>query len=65
MLNLRPRMWLALADVLRRSGDDAEADAAVESALALYERKGNVVAAARLRAPEATSAPASTPRPSP
>ena len=36
-----------------RSGQTAEADAAVATALALYEQKGNVAAAARLRADRA------------
>jgi DNA-binding SARP family transcriptional activator len=49
-LNDRARVWLALAEVLRAAGRESEARAAVASALELYERKGNLVAAARLRA---------------
>ncbi len=49
-LNIRARVWLALAEVTRAAGRTAEADAAVATALALYEQKGNVAAAARLRA---------------
>jgi tetratricopeptide (TPR) repeat protein len=49
-LNHRARVWLALAEVTRAAGRTAEADAAVTKALALYEQKGNVAAAARLRA---------------
>ena len=50
MLNLRARIWLALAEVQRAAGNGAEADAAVATALELYEQKGNVAAAAALRA---------------
>jgi tetratricopeptide (TPR) repeat protein len=42
-------LWLALAEVQRAAGRLAEADQAVERALELYLRKGNVAAAARLR----------------
>ena len=49
-LNFRARVWLALAEVTRAAGRTAEADTAVATALALYEQKGNVAAAARLRA---------------
>jgi Flp pilus assembly protein TadD len=49
-LNWRARVWLALAEVTRAAGRTAEADAAVATALALFEQKGNIVAAARLRA---------------
>jgi tetratricopeptide (TPR) repeat protein len=49
MLNIRARAWLALAEVHRaRSKSDAAA-AALAEALHLYEAKGNVAAAARLR----------------
>jgi tetratricopeptide (TPR) repeat protein len=48
--NSRAAAWVGLADVLRGAGRTAEADAAVERALALYEQKGNVAAAERLRA---------------
>ena len=47
---MRARIWLALAEVQRAAGDAAEADAAVATALELYEQKGNVAAAERLRA---------------
>jgi len=43
-------MWLALAEVQRAAGNEAEADQAVERALELYDRKGNIAAAARVRA---------------
>jgi tetratricopeptide (TPR) repeat protein len=43
-------MWLALAQAARAGGNHAEADEAVEQALELYDRKGNTVAAARVRA---------------
>jgi DNA-binding SARP family transcriptional activator len=49
-LNLRARIWLALAEVQRAGG--AEAAAAVAAAIRLYEAKGNVAAVARLRAAE-------------
>lgn len=49
-LNGRARVWLAFAEVNRAAGRTAEADAAVATAVALYERKGNVAAVARLRA---------------
>ncbi len=42
------RVWAALAEVTRAAGRTAEADDAVATAVALYERKGNVAAAARL-----------------
>ena len=41
---------LVLAEVLRLAGEPAEAAAALEEAVALYERKGNVVSAAKARA---------------
>jgi tetratricopeptide (TPR) repeat protein len=40
---------LALADVLRLDGRSSDADAAVQDALELYVRKGNVVSAGRAR----------------
>jgi len=48
-LNLRARSWLALAEVLGRDGRDAEAEAARDEAVRLYEAKGNVAAARMLR----------------
>ena len=49
-LNAAATAWLALAEVRRARGETAEADAAVAAALQVYERKGNVAAAARVRA---------------
>jgi DNA-binding SARP family transcriptional activator len=49
-LELRPRLWVAFADVQRAVGQMTEADAAVSRALELYEQKGNIAAASRLRA---------------
>ena len=49
-LNIRARVWLAFAEVARKAGRSAEADDAVATAVALYEQKGNVAAAARLQA---------------
>ncbi len=40
---------LVLAEVLQRDGRPAEAAGPLEEAVALYERKGNVVSAARRR----------------
>jgi tetratricopeptide (TPR) repeat protein len=48
----QPLLWLALAEVLRARGERAEAETAVARALELYEKKGNIAAAARLRATE-------------
>ena len=48
-LNLRARIWMALAEVQRAGGAAAEADAALATAIRLYEAKGNLAAAARLR----------------
>jgi DNA-binding SARP family transcriptional activator len=53
-LNDRARVWLALADVQRANGRESDARTAVARALELYERKGNVVAAARLREAQST-----------
>ncbi len=55
-LNTNAGMWLALAEVQGAAGNNAEAKDAVARALALYEQKGNVAAAARLRAAPFTSA---------
>ena len=49
-LTLHGDALLDLAEVLRAAGRPDEAEAAVERALALYERKGNVVSATRARA---------------
>jgi len=47
LLNLHGDTLMDLADVLSAVGRDAEAAPVVQEALALYERKGNVVSAAR------------------
>jgi hypothetical protein len=49
LLILRADVFMDLAAVLDASGRPAEAARAVEQALALYEDKGNVVAARRAR----------------
>ena len=49
-LNLRAKVLLDLADVLRLGGKEDEAVRCVTDALALYEGKGNTVAADRIRA---------------
>ena len=51
--NERARIWRALAEVQETAGRTDEADAAVTTALGLYDQKGNVAAAAAL-APLAT-----------
>jgi hypothetical protein len=53
-LNLRAGTWVALAEVQRAAGAAAEADAALDEAIRLYEAKGNVAAAARVRAAAGT-----------
>jgi predicted ATPase/class 3 adenylate cyclase len=50
-LNRRARIWLALAEVREAAGRSSDAETAIAAALALYKRKGNVAAAARLRDP--------------
>ncbi|MGZ8696680.1 MAG: hypothetical protein ACXWZ1_04935, partial [Gaiellaceae bacterium] len=47
-LNLRGDAWLALAEVLSLAGKDARPE--LEQAIALFERKGNLVMAGRARA---------------
>jgi predicted ATPase/class 3 adenylate cyclase len=54
-LNLYGDALLDLGEVLRTAGRPAEAGAATERALSLYERKGNLVSAARARAALAAS----------
>jgi class 3 adenylate cyclase len=49
-INLQARMWANLAGVRRDAGEEADADAAAATALELYDRIGNVVGAATLRA---------------
>jgi class 3 adenylate cyclase/tetratricopeptide (TPR) repeat protein len=51
-VNDQARAWLALAEVQRAAGNAAEGDAAIAQALELYELKGNIAAAARVRAHE-------------
>jgi class 3 adenylate cyclase/predicted ATPase len=48
-LNARAQGWLVLADVHSAAGREEEADAANGTAIAYYEQKGNVTAAARAR----------------
>src|SRR5262249_50730586 len=48
--NMRASVRLALAEVYRAAGRAADADAATAGALELYELKGNVAAAAHVRA---------------
>jgi DNA-binding SARP family transcriptional activator/tetratricopeptide (TPR) repeat protein len=48
-LNHRARLWLVLAEVNRSADRAAEADAAAATALALYDAKGNLAAAAQVR----------------
>jgi tetratricopeptide (TPR) repeat protein len=50
MLNMRARIWLARAEVDRAADRAVYAEAAVGKALELYEEKGNVAAAGRVRA---------------
>jgi hypothetical protein len=54
-LNLRARVWLALVEVLRAARETSEADGAVQAAISLYQRKGNVAALARLGAGESAA----------
>src|SRR5207244_8909865 len=49
MLNQRGMSYLDLAEVLGLAGKIAEANGALEQALAFYERKGNLVMAERTR----------------
>ena len=48
-LNLRAKVALDYAEVLRAAGRDAEASRSTEQAIELYDLKGNRVAAARAR----------------
>ncbi len=50
LLDMHGDSLLTLAEVLGRQGRGDEADEAAREALSLYERKGNVVSAARARA---------------
>ena len=60
-LNFKAGIWAALAEVQRANGNKAQAEAALASALALYDRKGNIAAAARLRAVSDTASPTQAP----
>jgi DNA-binding SARP family transcriptional activator len=55
-LDLRASVFRALGEVQLLRGATADADAAVAAAIELYEAKGNVAAAARLRARSTASA---------
>jgi tetratricopeptide (TPR) repeat protein len=57
MLNLRADAWLDLAETAELGGRPEEAAAAAANGLALYERKGNQVAAAAVRARLGLAAP--------
>jgi class 3 adenylate cyclase/predicted ATPase len=48
-LNRQARVLVALADIVRPAGREAEAASLEEQALALFERKGNVVLAERVQ----------------
>ena len=58
LLNDHADVLLARAEVLRLAGRDAEAGCIRERAVELYERKGNLVSAARARSWPAVPAPA-------
>jgi class 3 adenylate cyclase/tetratricopeptide (TPR) repeat protein len=60
-LNVRARTWLALAEVMRLEGKEAQSDDAVRTAVALYESKGNVTAAGSARATGRSSPTAPNP----
>jgi ATP/maltotriose-dependent transcriptional regulator MalT len=47
--NIQAPIWIAFAEVQRAAGRTQDAAAAVQKALELYERKGNVAAADRVR----------------
>jgi class 3 adenylate cyclase/tetratricopeptide (TPR) repeat protein len=63
-LNVRGRTLCDLGEVLRLAGKAAEAADALDQAQAVYERKGNVVMAARARARLAEARPAPQTSPS-
>jgi hypothetical protein len=50
-LNGHAAALLSLAEVLRLSGEQREADDAVLRAMALYEQKGNLAAVSKARGP--------------
>ena len=47
--NSAATLWLAVAEIRATGGDAAGSEAAKAAALGLYELKGNVAAAARVR----------------
>ena len=49
VLNSRAEAWLTLAEAERAAGRADEAGVGITQALFLYEQKGNVASAARLR----------------
>jgi hypothetical protein len=49
-LNDQARVWLALSEVQFASGSTSASDVAIQKALELYKKKGNLAAADRLRA---------------
>jgi hypothetical protein len=57
VLNAQAFAWLTLAHVSDRAGATSDADAALATAIARYERKGNVAAAARARAIRSSRGP--------
>ena len=56
-LNKRAAVLLSLAEVLRLSGDDREADATVAQGIALYEQKGNLAAVGKAKGPSRSLSP--------
>ena len=56
-LNKRAAVLLSLAEVLRLSGEDREADEAVAQGIALYKRKGNLAAVDKARGPSRSLSP--------
>jgi len=48
-LEHRAEAWLALAKVQRAAGNPGAAEAAAAAAIEIYEHKGNITAAARVR----------------
>ena len=48
LLDLRARLWLALAEVQRATGAEGGADVSAATALELHRKKGNVAAAANM-----------------
>jgi len=61
-LTVRAQAWETLAELKRVVGKPVDADAAVATAVAHYEQKGNIVAAERLRDAAQTTPGVSSPR---